>query len=223
MVNSITAAISGGNEINVFDTATINVAIKDIIIYNKSSSSSNVTFKFNTPDDFVFLTIPVQSGETIFIDNDVYVPANNYLKVSSDQDTNLVFNFIEDSKTNIIVWRWKMITSSFNLASNSSISFRTSESTSGGSGSTSSVANIINIESTINSDTISYQDNSKELSKVIGNIIKIIDLNDQQILGEIYITNDDISIDTSNSDYNTISITLPVTDFDQKTAIFSMY
>lgn len=116
-----------------------------------------------------------------------------------------------------------MITSSFNLASNSSISFRTSESTSGGSGSTSSVANIINIESTINSDTISYQDNSKELSKVIGNIIKIIDLNDQQILGEIYITNDDISIDTSNSDYNTISITLPVTDFDQKTAIFSMY
>lgn len=103
MVNSITAAISGGNEINVFDTATINVAIKDIIIYNKSSSSSNVTFKFNTPDDFVFLTIPVQSGETIFIDNDVYVPANNYLKVSSDQDTNLVFNFIEDSKTNIIV------------------------------------------------------------------------------------------------------------------------
>ena len=103
MVNSITAELTANNEVNVFDTATINVAIKDTMIYNKSTSNASVTFKFKQPDDFVFLVIAVQPNETIFIDSDLYVPANNYLKLSSDQDVNVVINFIEDTKTNIIV------------------------------------------------------------------------------------------------------------------------
>ena len=117
-----------------------------------------------------------------------------------------------------------MIRTSLSGVSSSLTSSLTFRNSTGSGGSTSAVALIQNFNEQISSDKIQFQDSTKKLSNVLTNFIRIIDPNDGTIKGEILIDPaNDISIDTSNSDYNLITITLPTSDFDQLNSIFSMY
>ena len=117
-----------------------------------------------------------------------------------------------------------MIKTSLSGVSSSLTSSLTFRNSTGSSGSTSAVALIQNFNKQISSDKIQVKDPTKKLSNVLTNMIKVIDPNDNSIKGEILIDPDnDISIDTSNSDYNLITITLPSSDFNNLNSIFTMY
>ena len=103
MINSITSEVAANTDVEVFNTSTVNVAIKGTIIYNKSSDDANVLLKFKNPEDFTFLNLIIKPSESLLISDDIYVPINNSLVINSTQDVNVVFSFIEDTKVNTIV------------------------------------------------------------------------------------------------------------------------